>query len=183
MTTPPYVDLIRRAAEDVRVAHILVIDDDELVAKTIVALLESAAHTVDVATDGRNALKAYRPGAYDLVVTDIFMPEVEGLETIREIRKVDRKVPIIAMSGGPRATIMSGAMSTMDHLEVAQLLGRPAPSASRSPAPRSFPWSTSASRPRPRCRPVRSIRVPRPIPRPPPRTACGPVARRFRRLR
>jgi len=105
------------------VAHILVIDDDELVAKTIVALLESASHTVEVATDGRNALKLYRPGAYDLVVTDIFMPEVEGLETIREIRRVDRKVPIIAMSGGPRATIMSGAMSTMDHLEVAQLLG------------------------------------------------------------
>ena len=105
------------------VAHILVIDDDELVAKTIVALLESASHTVEVATDGRNALKLYRPGAYDLVVTDIFMPEVEGLETIREIRRIDRKVPIIAMSGGPRATIMSGAMSTMDHLEVAQLLG------------------------------------------------------------
>ncbi|BBK30864.1 response regulator receiver domain-containing protein [Stella humosa] len=104
-------------------ARILVIDDDELVAKTIVALLESAAHEVEVAINGREALKAFRAGAFDLIVTDIFMPEVEGLETIREIRRIDRKVPIIAMSGGPRATIMSGAMGTMDHLEVAQLLG------------------------------------------------------------
>lgn len=105
------------------VARILVIDDDDLVAKTIVALLESAGHDVQLGTDGRDALRAFRVGAFDLIVTDIFMPEMEGLETIREIRRLDRKVPIIAMSGGPRATVMSGAMAAMDHLEVAQLLG------------------------------------------------------------
>lgn len=106
-----------------QVARILVIDDDELVAKAILALLQSAGHSAVVAANGRDALRSLGQGLYDLVITDIFMPEVEGLETIRQIRRSGSAVPIIAMSGGPRATIMASAIDAVDHLEVARLLG------------------------------------------------------------
>lgn len=83
-------------------ARILVIDDEELIRETIRMKLEQVGHEVIEAADGIEGLLALEEGPFDLVVTDIIMPEQEGIETIRKIRNRDPQVGIIAISGGGR---------------------------------------------------------------------------------
>ncbi len=81
-------------------ARILVVDDDPLLRRTLRSVLERAGYVVDEAADGALALQAVAAHKPDLVLTDIVMPNREGVETIGELRKMDAKLPIIAMSGG-----------------------------------------------------------------------------------
>lgn len=83
-------------------ARILVIDDEELIRETIRMKLEQSGHVVIEAANGVEGLRALEDGLFDLVVTDIIMPEQEGIETIRKIRHRDPQVAIIAISGGGR---------------------------------------------------------------------------------
>jgi DNA-binding response OmpR family regulator len=83
-------------------ARILVIDDEELIRETIRMKLELSGHVVIEAANGVEGLRALDDGLFDLVVTDIIMPEQEGIETIRKIRHRDPQVAIIAISGGGR---------------------------------------------------------------------------------
>jgi CheY-like chemotaxis protein len=83
-------------------ARILVIDDEELIRETIRMKLEQSGHVVTEAANGVEGLRALEDGLFDLVVTDIIMPEQEGIETIRKIRHRDPLVAIIAISGGGR---------------------------------------------------------------------------------
>ncbi len=85
-------------------ARILVIDDNPELGRAILKRLERAGHTGVLAADGNSGLAAFRAQPIDLVLTDILMPEKEGLETIRELRKDNQHVQIIAMSGGGYAT-------------------------------------------------------------------------------
>lgn len=80
--------------------RIVVIDDDQDVREVMSAVLESAGYDVASARDGARGLALLREHAADLVITDIFMPEAEGLETIRQMRREFPQVAIIAMSGG-----------------------------------------------------------------------------------
>lgn len=64
-------------------ARILVIDDDGQVRGAIRRILERAGHTVLDAADGEMGMRAHREGPADLIITDIFMPERDGIETIR----------------------------------------------------------------------------------------------------
>jgi len=86
------------------VAKILVIDDDELVRATIKAALELAAHEVILAKNGEEGIARFEGSGIDLVVTDIIMPEKEGIETIIELRQRDPKIKIVAISGGGRTS-------------------------------------------------------------------------------
>lgn len=81
-------------------ATILLIDDDELVRITVRRILESASHTVIEARNGNEGLELVRAVPLDLIITDIIMPEREGIETIMEIRKLNTKIGIVAISGG-----------------------------------------------------------------------------------
>jgi CheY-like chemotaxis protein len=81
-------------------AHILVVDDEPMLRRTLRAILENAGHTVAEAEDGKQALKMFSADKPDLVLTDIIMPNREGVETIGELRQLDAQLPIIAMSGG-----------------------------------------------------------------------------------
>ena len=85
-------------------ARIRVIDDDELVRSTVRATLEHADHEVEVAGDGHQGLARYQSGRFDLVVTDIIMPDKDGIETIIELRQHNPAVKIIAISGGGRTS-------------------------------------------------------------------------------
>lgn len=96
--------------------RILLIDDDAMLRQTIRKMLESAKHEVIEAENGRAGLDAFRKHAIDAVVTDIIMPQKEGIETIRDIRAIDAKVRIVAMSGG-------GRTHQMDFLGIATKLG------------------------------------------------------------
>lgn len=81
-------------------SRILVIDDDEILNDMIVQLLREAGYEAEGACDGLVGLKIFESRQYDLVVTDIVMPEREGIETILAIRKIAKSIPIIAISGG-----------------------------------------------------------------------------------
>lgn len=80
-------------------AKVLLIDDDDMVRNTIFGALSRAGHEVIAASNGRNGIEQFSIHTPDIVITDIIMPDQEGLETILAIRKVDSDVPIIAMSG------------------------------------------------------------------------------------
>jgi DNA-binding NtrC family response regulator len=100
--------------------RVLVIDDDRSVGTAIKTMLERDGYSVLLAQDGRNGIAAIGPGRFDVVIVDIFMPGMDGLETIRHIQYHAPLVPIIAISGflfrGP-------SESTPDFLSMATKLG------------------------------------------------------------
>lgn len=80
--------------------RVLVIDDDEQIRSLLRAILEREGYEVETAADGAQGLNFFRKDPADLVITDILMPEKEGLETIRELCDEFPDVKIIAISGG-----------------------------------------------------------------------------------
>jgi CheY-like chemotaxis protein len=80
-------------------ARILVADDEELVRASLAVVLRRAGHVVALAADGEDALRKFGSNRYDLVITDIVMPRMEGIETVRALRRLEPGVRIIAMSG------------------------------------------------------------------------------------
>jgi DNA-binding NtrC family response regulator len=97
-------------------SRILVIDDDEIVNDMIVQMLTEVGYDVEGALDGNKGLKLLAARPFDLVITDIVMPEKEGLETIMAILKLNKELPIIAISGG-------GRIGAHEHLKTAKTLG------------------------------------------------------------
>jgi len=97
-------------------ARILIVDDNAEICAILQEALEDARYDVIVAGNGRMGLERYREGNVDLVITDIFMPEQDGIETIMELRRLDPDVKIIAMSGG-------GSIRDFTYLPAARQLG------------------------------------------------------------
>ncbi|EEE45996.2 response regulator [Roseibium alexandrii] len=96
-------------------AHILVVDDVEGVRRSIAAGLKRAGHTVDEADSGVSALSTLRSVKPDLVITDMLMPEMDGLDLIDEIKSGSAgPYPVLAISGG------GSFVSTGDALKVAE---------------------------------------------------------------
>ncbi|MBM3555501.1 MAG: response regulator [Alphaproteobacteria bacterium] len=83
-------------------AEILVIDDEDMVRTSIRLILEKEGHKIVEAQNGLIGLQRIAERAYDLVITDIIMPDKEGIETIIELRKIHPSMKIIAISGGGR---------------------------------------------------------------------------------
>ena len=81
-------------------ASILIIEDDDAIRSLLVQFLASIGHAVREASDGNEGLRLYRAQPADLVITDMVMPEKEGLATIMELRREYPQARIIAMSGG-----------------------------------------------------------------------------------
>ena len=80
-------------------ASILLVEDDDQLRTILTELLRRSGYQVSEAPDGRRVCDMHRQQRFDLVVTDLVMPEIDGLALIMELRRVDRNVPIIAMSG------------------------------------------------------------------------------------
>lgn len=83
-------------------ATILVIDDDKTIQTVFEQFLTRKGHTVILADDGREGMRRIKEDDPQLVITDIMMPEMDGLEIMMEIRKQKTGLPIIAISGGMR---------------------------------------------------------------------------------
>lgn len=81
-------------------ANILLIEDDEALRGVLAENLRGAGHSVREAENGRVGIKLFREEPADVVVSDLIMPEQEGIETITSLRKNFPKLPIIAISGG-----------------------------------------------------------------------------------
>jgi CheY-like chemotaxis protein len=95
---------------------ILVIDDDAAVCLTLEHLLAAAGYEVVSARDGEEGIRLFRTVQPDLVITDIIMPKMEGIEAILQIKREQPRARIIAMSGG-------GRIHNTDFLKWAQALG------------------------------------------------------------
>jgi DNA-binding response OmpR family regulator len=80
-------------------AKILIIDDDPQVRKLVGRILTAQGHDVAVAEDGNDGLRRFRAEQPGLVISDLLMPEKEGIETILEIRRLSPAIPILAISG------------------------------------------------------------------------------------
>ena len=83
-------------------AKILVFDDEPSILLMLKKMLEKAGHEVDTALNGREGMELFEKNKPDLLITDIIMPEKEGLETILQLRKKYPELKIIAISGGGR---------------------------------------------------------------------------------
>lgn len=83
-------------------AKILVFDDEPSILLMIKKMLEKAGHDVEIALNGKEGMVLFERNKPDLLITDIIMPEKEGLETIFELRRQYPDLKIIAISGGGR---------------------------------------------------------------------------------
>ncbi|MEO5350284.1 MAG: response regulator [Magnetococcus sp. YQC-3] len=82
--------------------HILVIDDNESMRISMTRILERNGYKVSTAIGGRDGLEIFKNYKFDLVVTDIFMSENDGVWFLIELKKLQLKVKLIAMSGGSK---------------------------------------------------------------------------------
>lgn len=82
--------------------RILIIDDDEQIRVLLQQMMEWAGFDVVVAENGKVAMRLQQREPADLVITDLIMPEQEGLETISRLKKEYKGIKIIAISGGGR---------------------------------------------------------------------------------
>lgn len=104
-------------------AKILLIDDSDLIRRSLQAQLEIDGHEVVAAAHGGEGLKVFQTGRFDIIITDILMPEVEGIETLRRLRQIDQSVPIIAITGGIRLPVSFEHVDMPDYLRMAVIFG------------------------------------------------------------
>ena len=95
-------------------AHILVVDDEESIRLTLATFLSNAGYEVETAEDVPAALKQLKAGNFDVVLSDIIMPRVTGVELLQTIRRESPRVQVIMMTGQPTietaaATVRAGA--------------------------------------------------------------------------
>jgi CheY-like chemotaxis protein len=98
-------------------ANILLVDDDDQFRMMLQQMLTMDSHKVTIATDGEMALQLLERQKPDLIITDILMPKLDGIDFILELNRKGSAIPIIAISGGRRS------ISSEFNLESAALLG------------------------------------------------------------
>jgi DNA-binding NtrC family response regulator len=103
-------------------ALVLVIDDEKDVRRVVEVMLKNAGHDAVQAVDGNDALRQFRRQHFELVICDVFMPDKEGIETLKELRELDPTVPIIMMSGEAPTAYFWGA-THRDYLAMAKAMG------------------------------------------------------------
>jgi len=97
-------------------ARILIIDDDNIIRRMLCRMVSKAGYEVLDAADGQAGIELFRENEIDLVITDLIMPEKEGIEMIMELKTDFPDVKIIAMSGGAK-------MGPEEYLQMADALG------------------------------------------------------------
>lgn len=101
-------------------ARILLVDDDRLTRTTVSLLLKRAGHEVVALADGRDGLAKIQTESFDLLIVDIFMPGMDGLETTQAVHRRRPQLPIIVMSG---MIFRSASEPAPDFLTMATKLG------------------------------------------------------------
>ena len=101
-----------RRAKPSATGRVLVVDDERIVAKVLARLLESAGHEVTVCFDGAEALAFLGQGSFDVVLSDIAMPGLSGIELLRRVRGRDLDLPVVLITGMPS---MNSAIDAVEH--------------------------------------------------------------------
>jgi len=86
------------------IGKILVIDDDESILRLLSKFLTSEGHTVVTENNGSNAIDKFKENHFDLVITDMYMPELDGLDIIRNIKDINCNIPIIVLTAAGSIT-------------------------------------------------------------------------------
>lgn len=105
--------------------HVLIIEDNEDLRDLMQVVLEGAGHSVSLASDGEAGLRAQRARPADIVITDIFMPNQDGLETIAQLRRDHPQVKVVAMSGGGSRVKGAGTLLTAKEIGAHWILVKP----------------------------------------------------------
>lgn len=98
-------------------ATVLVVDDEDSVRELVIAMIEPLGYDIVEATNGEEASAACKATTLDLIITDIVMPDKNGIDFIMEVKKEYPDVPVIAISGG------GGIAGRYDYLKIAKLVG------------------------------------------------------------
>ena len=106
-------------------ATILVIEDDEQFCQMLAQMLRQAGHQVETAANGVLGLEHFRQSAPELVITDILMPEKDGIDTILEIKREGTDTRLIAISGGRRAITPQFNLDSAALIGVQKVLAKP----------------------------------------------------------
>ncbi len=84
-----------------KIGRVMVVDDEENIREVLSNYLDSLGYSVVTANDGEDALVKFEPGAFDLVVSDLLMPTIDGLELLKKVREKDRDVIFLMITGYP----------------------------------------------------------------------------------
>jgi len=106
-------------------ARILVVDDEDLILKALRRVLEDDGHDVVTASDGEEAWAHVAAGSVDLVITDMFMPGVDGIELLTRMLDLESGPRVIAMSGGGRVVRNTDALTDAAVMGADQILEKP----------------------------------------------------------
>jgi len=116
---------LRTLVHRLPVARILIINDDELMRGFLRELFTREGFTIREAQDGAAGIQAFKDEASDAVITDLYMPEADGIEVLREIRKESKEVKIVAISGGTTGGGRTDILQVMQDLGVDRTLQKP----------------------------------------------------------
>ena len=106
-------------------ARILIIEDEDEIRGLCKRILEHSGHEVTEASDGNSGMSLYREHLHDIIITDIIMPEKEGIEMIMELRRDFPEVKIIAISGGGHAMTGPACLQLAKRLGAVTTLAKP----------------------------------------------------------
>lgn len=106
-------------------ARILVIDDQEHIRSIIRELLIGDNHQVDLAEDGAVGMKLAARNSYDLIITDIVMPEKDGFEVINELKQLAPGIGLIVMTGGGAGLDVANLMKMSQFMGADRVLSKP----------------------------------------------------------
>lgn len=104
--------------------RILIIDDDIVMREILKEELEPLGYDLGEAGNGKEGLKLYKKKPYDLIITDIIMPEMEGIETILALKRLAADTKIIAISGGGKAN-PAGYLGMAEKLGAHRIFSKP----------------------------------------------------------
>jgi CheY-like chemotaxis protein len=110
---------------EVPVPRVLVVDDTDDLRKVVRRVLEAAGYEVDEARDGRAALECFRAQAADVVITDVFMDGMDGIQLTRALAREFGNVPVVAMSGGGVVQEAPATLEVISRLGARATLAKP----------------------------------------------------------
>ena len=84
-----------------KLGRVMVVDDEENIREVLSNYLESMNYEVDTTEDGQEALNKYQKGDFDLIISDLLMPNIDGLELLKRIREIDKDVIFLMITGYP----------------------------------------------------------------------------------
>ncbi len=105
--------------------RILILEDDEQFRKFLADILADEGYQVDAVSDGTQGLTAVADNRFDLIITDMFMPETDGMQFLREIRNKHRSMKVIGMSGGGRGVFPSEVLPAFEILGAQKTIDKP----------------------------------------------------------